>query len=172
MTGQKPPSTRLLSKTSTRLLDAFDRAILKRVQFNAKTPQRTLADQIHLSAAAVQRRIASMEASGVISDTVALVDAEAVGLTITAIVEVFLNDERAETIRTAKAAFMAEPKVQQCYYVTGGVSFILIVVVRDMAAYQALSGRLFEQNPAVNRFRTLITLDRVKTGAHLDNSEA
>lgn len=57
--------------------------------------------------------------------------------------------------------------MQQCYYVTGGTSFILIVVTTDMAAYQALTQRLFEENDSVNRFRSLIALDRVKTDAPL-----
>lgn len=150
-----------------RPLDSFDRAILRIVQRDARTPQRTIAEAVNLSAAAVQRRIAAMEASGVIRGNVALVDPKALPLTITAIVEVYLQDERAETVQTAKMRFQNEPEVQQCYYVTGGTSFILIVVTTDMAAYQALTQRLFEENDSVNRFRSLIALDRVKTDAPL-----
>lgn len=152
---------------SQRPLDSFDRAILRIVQRDARTPQRAIADAVNLSAAAVQRRIAAMEASGVIRGNVALVDPRAVPLTITAIVEVYLQDERAETVQNAKTRFQNEPEVQQCYYVTGGTSFILIVVTTDMAAYQALTQRLFEENDSVNRFRSLIALDRVKTDASL-----
>lgn len=148
-------------------LDAFDRAILRIVQRDARTPQRAIGEAVNLSAAAVQRRIAAMEAAGVIAANVAVVDPRALGLTITAIVEVYLQDERAATIQAAKAAFTAEAEVQQCYYTTGGTSFILVVVTTDMGAYQALTHRLFEQNEAVNRFRTLIALDRVKTDAPL-----
>lgn len=152
---------------SQRPLDSFDRAILRIVQRDARTPQRAIAEAVNLSAAAVQRRIAAMEASGVIRCNVALVDPRAVPLTITAIVEVYLQDERAETVQNAKTRFQNEPEVQQCYYVTGGTSFILIVVTTDMAAYQALTQRLFEENDSVNRFRSLIALDRVKTDASL-----
>ncbi|MFC5344985.1 Lrp/AsnC family transcriptional regulator [Brevundimonas staleyi] len=152
---------------SPRSLDAFDLAILRLLQTDARTPQRTIAEAVHLSAAAVQRRIAALEASGVISGNTAVIDPEAVGLGITAIVEVHLEDERTESIREAKALFRAEPAVQQCYYSTGGISFFLIVVTTDMTAYQALARRLFEDNPRVNRFRTLVALDRVKTGGAL-----
>ncbi|WP_296177439.1 Lrp/AsnC family transcriptional regulator [uncultured Brevundimonas sp.] len=155
------------SASPQRPLDRFDRAILRIVQRDARTPQRTIAEAVNLSAAAVQRRIAAMEASGVIRGNVALVDPKALPLTITAIVEVYLQDERAETVQTAKMRFQNEPEVQQCYYVTGGTSFILIVVTTDMAAYQALTQRLFEENDSVNRFRSLIALDRVKTDASL-----
>ncbi|MNU47896.1 Leucine-responsive regulatory protein [compost metagenome] len=155
------------SASPQRPLDRFDRAILRIVQRDARTPQRTIAEAVNLSAAAVQRRIAAMEASGVIRGNVALVDPKALPLTITAIVEVYLQDERAETVQTAKMRFQNEPEVQQCYYVTGGTSFILIVVTTDMTAYQALTQRLFEENDSVNRFRSLIALDRVKTDAPL-----
>ena len=155
------------SASPQRPLDRFDRAILRIVQRDARTPQRTIAEAVNLSAAAVQRRIAAMEASGVIRGNVALVDPKALPLTITAIVEVYLQDERAETVQSAKMRFQNEPEVQQCYYVTGGTSFILIVVTTDMAAYQALTQRLFEENDSVNRFRSLIALDRVKTDAPL-----
>ncbi|PQZ81125.1 MULTISPECIES: Lrp/AsnC family transcriptional regulator [unclassified Brevundimonas] len=150
-----------------RPLDSFDRAILRIVQRDARTPQRAIADAVNLSAAAVQRRIAAMEASGVIRGNVALVDPKSIPLTITSIVEVYLQDERAETVQSAKARFQSEPEVQQCYYVTGGTSFILIVVTTDMAAYQALTQRLFEENDSINRFRSLIALERVKTDAAL-----
>ncbi len=150
-----------------RPLDSFDRAILRIVQRDARTPQRAIADAVNLSAAAVQRRIAAMEASGVIRGNVALVDPKSIPLTITSIVEVYLQDERAETVQSAKTRFQNEPEVQQCYYVTGGTSFILIVVTTDMAAYQALTQRLFEENDSINRFRSLIALERVKTDAAL-----
>src|SRR3546814_5065607 len=81
-------------------------------------PQREIAGAVNLSAAAVQRRIAAMEAAGIIERNVAIVDTRALGMTITAIVEVHLTDERPPTVDGAKALFLAAPEVQQCYYVT------------------------------------------------------
>ena len=119
----------------------------------------------NLSAAAVQRRIAAMEDSGIIARNVAIVDTAAVGMAITAIVEVYLTEERSRTVDAAKALFRDAPEVQQCYYVTGGISFILVIVSPDMAAYEATTRRLFAENDAVASFRSLIALDRVKFGA-------
>jgi len=150
-----------------RPLDAFDRAILDIVQRDNKTPQRKIAEAVNLSAAAVQRRIAAMEEAGVIVGNVATVDPDALGHAITAIVEVQLRDERAATVDAAKALFHATPDVQQCYFVTGGVSFVLIIVTRDMRSYEALTRRLFAENDFVERYRTLVTLDRVKVDTAL-----
>ncbi|MDP5280369.1 Lrp/AsnC family transcriptional regulator [Sphingomonas sp. DG1-23] len=145
-----------------RALDAFDRAILRIVQHDNKTPQRQIAEAVNLSAAAVQRRIAAMEEAGIIARNVAVIDPDALSLAITAIVEVHLRDERASTVDMVKAVFRDAPEVQQAYYVTGGVSFVLVILSRDMREYEALTRRLFEENDAVDRYRTLIALDRVK----------
>ncbi|AQR72757.1 Lrp/AsnC family transcriptional regulator [Sphingomonas sp. LM7] len=145
-----------------RKLDPFDRAILRIVQRDNKTPQRQIAEAVNLSAAAVQRRIAAMEAAGVIAANVAIVEPEAVRLGITAIVEVRLHDERARSVDAAKTLFRDTPEVQQCYFVTGGVSFVLVIVTADMRSYEALSRRLFAENDSIAHYRTLVALDRVK----------
>lgn len=147
---------------SPSIIDRHDRAILRILQRDNKTPQRTIAEEVNLSAAAVQRRIAAMEAAGVIARNVALVDPDSVSATITAIVEIHLVDERAPTADKAKALFRAAPEVQQCYYVTGGISFVLIIVAPDMRSYERLTRKLFAENELVKYYRTVIALDRVK----------
>lgn len=145
------------------VLDRLDRTILNLLQRDNKTAQRVIAEEVGLSAAAVQRRIAAMEAAGVIARNVAIVDPDAVSATITAIVEVQLSDERATTVDRAKALFHSRPEVQQCFYVTGGISFVLIIITADMRSYEALTRRLFAENESVKSYRTLVALDRVKT---------
>lgn len=158
--------TRATSSRRT-LLDPFDRAILRIVQRDNKMPQRAIAEAVNLSAAAVQRRIAAMEDAGIILRNAAIVDTRALGMTITSIVEVHLVDERPATVDAAKALFIAAPEVQQCYYVTGGISFVLVIVTADMIEYEAITRRLFTENEAISSFRSLIALDRVKASAEI-----
>ena len=73
-------------------LDAFDRAILRILQDDNKTPQRTISEAVNLSAAAVQRRISALENAGVIARNSAVVNPDTIPLTITAIVELQLRD--------------------------------------------------------------------------------
>lgn len=54
--------------------------------------------------------------------------------------------------------------MQQCFYVTGGISFVLIIVAPNMPVYEGLTRRLFAENELVVGFRTLVALDRVKAG--------
>jgi DNA-binding Lrp family transcriptional regulator len=62
-----------------------------------------------------------------------------------------------------KARFEACPQVQQCYYVTGDVDFILILCTRDMAEYTALTRTLFFAEGNVQSFRTFVAMERIKT---------
>lgn len=145
-------------------LDRLDLAILRVLQRDNKTPQRTIADEIHLSAPAVQRRIKRMEEAGVIQANVAMVDPVKVGRVITLFVEVEMESERADVFAAAKRSFAAAPEVQQCYYVTGDADFVLVVVVPAMSDYEALTRRLFFENNNVKRFRTFVSMERVKVG--------
>lgn len=145
-------------------LDSFDLAILKILQRDNATPQRTIGDTVNLSAPAVQRRIKRMEEAGVIAANCAIVDPAKVGQPITIFVEVEVISETAELIDAAKAEFSATQEVQQCYYVTGEADFILVIVVATMADYEALTRRLFFGNNNVKKFRTFVAMDRVKVG--------
>ncbi|MGO4667421.1 Lrp/AsnC family transcriptional regulator [Bosea sp. 2RAB26] len=145
-------------------LDSFDLAILRILQRDNTTPQRVIGEAVNLSAPAVQRRIKRMEETGVIQANVALVDPARLGQAITIFVEVELESERADLIDAAKQEFTAAPEVQQCYYVTGEADFVLVILVPSMAAYEALTRRLFFGNNNVRKFRTFVAMDRVKVG--------
>lgn len=148
-------------------LDRTDLAILAILQKDNKTPQRNIAERVNLSAPAVQRRIARLEETGVITANVAILDPVAIDRPLTLFVEVEMESERAELFDAAKRSFAQAPEVQQCYYVTGEADFILIVTVRDMAEYESLTRRLFFGNNNVKRFRSFVSMDRVKVGLDL-----
>jgi DNA-binding Lrp family transcriptional regulator len=145
-------------------LDRFDLAILKILQQNNCTPQRAIGEAVNLSAPAIQRRIKRMHEAGVIIANVAVVDPTQIGRGITIFVEVEIGSENVGAIDEAKRSFAAAPEVQQCYYVAGGADFVLVVTVGSMSEYEALTRRLFFENQSVRRFRTLVAMDRVKTG--------
>jgi Lrp/AsnC family leucine-responsive transcriptional regulator len=145
-------------------LDSFDLHILQILQMNNQMPQRTIGAKVNLSAAAVQRRIRRMQEQGIIAGNIAVINPAATGQLITILVEVALESEQAELIDAAKKSFIATAEVQQCYYVTGEIDFILIINVPNMAVYEALTRRLFFGNHNVKRFTTFVTMDRVKVG--------
>jgi DNA-binding Lrp family transcriptional regulator len=145
-------------------LDQYDLAILKILQRDNATPQRTIAKAINLSAPAVQRRIKRLEESGTILSNVAVLDPTRIGYPITIIVEVELENERTDLYEAAQKQFKAAPEVQQCYDVTGEPDFVLVILVRSMSEYKALTHRLFFSNRNVKNFRTLVVTERAKVG--------
>lgn len=145
-------------------LDQFDRAILREVQQDANLSQIELGERVNLSSAAVNRRLKSLAAEGVIQKTVAQVHAGALGYGVTVIAEVAVESERLEWLDAMKQTFLQCPQVQQCYYVAGEFDFVLIMLVRDMEHYTQLTRELFFESNNVKRFRTLVSMSTIKTG--------
>lgn len=145
-------------------LDRFDRAILEILQTDNTTPQRVIAQAVNLSAPAVQRRIQRLQASGVIRANVAVIDPAQVGVPLTIILEVHLENERPDRTAPLRARIAAEDAVQQCYSVTGEADYLLVVNVSSMADYEALTRRLFDGDDNVKRFRTSVSLGCLKAG--------
>ena len=85
-----------------------------------------------------------------------------VGRPISVIVELEVESERPEELEQVKRSLSEAPEIQQCYYVTGDVDFILIASVTDMSEYEQLTKRLFFSNPNIKKFRTYVAMDRVK----------
>lgn len=145
-------------------MDHFDLAILDILQQDNTTPQRLIGEKVNLSTAAVHRRIRRLEEQGIIAANVAIVDPPRVGRPITIVVEVHVESEKAALLDAIKQSFSNAPEVQQCYYVTGDADFVLIVTVASMGEYEILTRKLFFANHNVKRFRTLVVMDRIKTG--------
>lgn len=105
-------------------LDHFDLALLDAVQRDAGTSQLDLGSQVNLSSAAVNRRLKKMTEDGVIRGTVAQVDAQKLGYTLTVIAQVEVENERLDLLDAMKKTFLACPQVQPCFYVAGECDFL------------------------------------------------
>lgn len=145
------------------LIDDFDLKILQLVQENNQTPQREISDRVGLSAPAVARRLQRLRANGIIHKDMAIVDEHALGRPLTVIVEVTSESERLDLLDDMKKRFAECPQVLHCYYVTGEADFILIMNVKDMDEYTALTRLLFFDGGNVKSFRTSVTMEKVKS---------
>jgi Lrp/AsnC family transcriptional regulator, leucine-responsive regulatory protein len=143
-------------------LDQFDRRILALLQVNNRMPQREISEAVNLSSSAVNRRIAAMEAAGVIMSHTALINPAAVNRPTTVIVQVTLETERLDLLDAARQRFVSHPSVQQVYYVTGEADFVLIVNVADMHEYEQLTRALFFSGGNVKKFQTQVVMGVAK----------
>lgn len=145
-------------------LDAYDRVLLDAIQQDARITQSELGERANLSTAAVNRRLRLLANAGVIKGYTACVEPKAVGYGLTVIVEASLESERADLLQETLRRLKACPQVQQCYYVAGDCDLVLILLVRDMEQYVALTHVLFQAEHNIRAFKTLVAMDRVKTG--------
>ena len=153
--------------TANPSLDAFDLAILALQQQDNTTSQRDIAQTVHLSAPAVQRRIRRLRGSGVIRAETAVLDANRLGRPLTLLVEVHVHDEHPTRTAGLRARMLAEGAVQQCYPITGEADYLLVVTAATMADYEALTARLFGGDDNVRRFRTSVALGCLKASLHV-----
>ncbi|MEX3949517.1 Lrp/AsnC family transcriptional regulator [Paraburkholderia sp. EG287B] len=145
-------------------LDSFDRKLLMEVQRDAQTPQNELGARVNLSTAAVNRRLRRLVDEGVIDHYAAIVSPEKVDHPITIVATVEVESEQIDLLDTMKRTFERCPQIQQCYYVAGEWDFVLIFAVRNMDQYTELTRELFFSNNNVKRFKTLVSMSRVKVG--------
>jgi len=141
-------------------IDARDRAILELVQHDAKLAQAEIARRVGLSAAAVNERLKKLEASGVIRRWSAVVDPLALGQSMTAFVEVFIEHPRHETAFVRKMLELDE--VLECHHVTGEFSLLLKVRVRDMESLKRLLLHDINAHEGVRQTRTAMVLSTEK----------
>lgn len=145
-------------------LDSYDLSLLKIIQQDARVPQSELGDRASLSTAAVNRRLKLLSSEGVIERYTACLNPQALGYALTIVVEVKVESERADLLDAMQRSFQACPHVQQCYYVAGDCDFVLIFLVRSMEQYVELTRQLFFESNNVKTFKTLVAMNRVKTG--------
>lgn len=148
-------------------LDDLDRRILTSLQEDAAQTNLELAARVHASPATCLRRVRQLVDGGLIERRVAILAPDALGPTLTAIIEVSLDHQIEEAQAAFRTRAIEEPAVLQCYRVSPGPDFVLIVQVADMPAYHALAQRLFDAGSNVRNVRSFFALERAKFDTRL-----
>ena len=143
-------------------LDELDRRILNVLQSNAAQTNNELAAAVHASPPTCLRRVKRLVDAGVIERQVAIIAPEKVGTALTAIVEVTLDHQAAERMEEFEVLVANEAAVLQCYRVSPGPDFVLVVQVADMPAYHSLAHRLFASHANVRNVRSFFSIHRSK----------
>jgi Lrp/AsnC family leucine-responsive transcriptional regulator len=152
--------------TETSALDKLDKGILRLLQDNGRETYDVIGEKVGLSSSAVLRRVKRLEEAGVIDHYVALVRPEAVGLALTAYLNVRLEKHTERHKRNPMDLFRASvqtwPEVVECAALTGDMDYLLRVVVQDMAHYSRFIMDTLLKHPSVQDCKTSFVLDRVK----------
>jgi Lrp/AsnC family leucine-responsive transcriptional regulator len=144
------------------MLDDIDRRILNVLQVDATHTNAELAELVHVSPPTCLRRVKQLTENGVIERQVAIVSPVRVGARLTAIVEITLDVQAADRMEEFERVVADEAAVLQCYRVSPGPDFVLMVQVADMPAYHALAHRLFTTHSNVRNVKAYFSTFRSK----------
>lgn len=144
------------------VLDDLDLRILEQMQADSSLTNHELASRVHASAPTCLRRVRRLVQEGVIEKQVAVLNPVKVGNSLTAIIEITLDVQAAEHMDAFEASIAGVAEVTQCYRVSPGPDFIVIMQVRDMPAYHAVAHRVFTSQANVRNVRTFFSVHRAK----------
>ena len=142
-------------------MDLVDREIVQLLQQDASLTARELAEHVGLTPTPCWRRVQNLEAAGVITRRVALVDPAAVNLDVTALVQIRTNDHSAEWLDQFQRAIELFPEVVEAYRTSGEIDYMLRVVVPSIDLYDQFYKRLID---AVDLYdvRSIFVMERMK----------
>ena len=159
------------SELSVDTLDATDLKLLGLLQADASLNNVALAEKLHISAPTCLRRTKRLQQEGWIEKQVAILSADKLGRYmghgLTAIIEVSLDKQGEEWLEAFETRAVQEQAVQQCWRVSPGPDFMLVVQTTDMTAYLALTQSLLTQNANVRNVKAFFSVKRAKFGTEL-----
>lgn len=136
-----------MDMTPIRELDRIDRKILTELMRNATQPIAQLADKVGLSQTPCWKRVQKLEAAGIITNRVALVDPLRVGLNLTVLTEIEAMDHTPAWRDLFFKTVRSFPEVMEVLRLGGQSDYMLRIVVPDMPAYDDVYQRLTSALP-------------------------
>lgn len=128
-------------------IDNTDRKIMELLQRDASLSLDALGEAVHLSRNACWRRIKALEAAGVISARVTLLNPEALGLGLMVFIMIRTNAHAPDWLDTFKKATKSMPEILGVYRMTGDLDYLIRARVADMADYDRLYQTLIRRVP-------------------------
>ncbi len=120
-------------------LDTIDEKILSELQANGRLTMKALAERVGLSSPAMIERVRRLEERGVIAGYRAIVDPQAIGRTLTALIAASVDREQSEAFLTI---VRNDPAVSECHRTTGEAAYLVKAHVPDTASLENLVDRL------------------------------
>lgn len=135
--------------TETVQIDAIDRRILAELQADAAISHADLAQRVGSSSASVWRRIRAMESAGLLNGAIRTVDAARLGYGVNVICNIRVRSHSAEDRASFESFVRSRPEILECFSMSGEWDYLLRVVARDVADYEAFLMRTLLNHPSV-----------------------
>ncbi len=143
-------------------LDKTDLKILKILQENAKITNLQLSAEIGLSPAPTLERVKKLEASKLIRGYYTQLDHEALGIGISAIIQITLTRQVENAISNFKKEINRIPEILECYQVTGNADYVLIVMLKDIRDFESLISQKLSKMEEIGQMQTMVVLSKPK----------
>ena len=149
-------------------LDRTDKAILQALQDDARIANVELAERVGLSPSACSRRLRQLEQAGVIEGYQAVISNRALGQTITALVQITLNNQSEETLHKFESVVRTCPYIVTCFLMSGDSDYLIRINARDMDHYQQIHQSWLSALPGVSRIQSSFAMRMVVNRANID----
>lgn len=147
--------------------DRYDRILLETLQSRGRASNVELSERVNLSPPQCYRRVQRLEQEGVIRGYVAQVDAAALGLGVTAFVNLNIAREQFKQVRELEQAIRQFPEILECYTISGDFDYLLKVVATDLKSLSSFLTDRLMQVPGVAGVRSMVCLEEIKPASPL-----
>ncbi len=139
-----------------------DRAILKMLATDSRTPNADIADRVGISHSACWRRIKALEEAGIISRYGIVLNEDKAGLNFRAIVMITLSKHEPESGSVFEQAMAECDAVVDCFATTGNDDYNMHVVCEDIQAYNEFLEKSLFKLGLVETVQTNVILKQIK----------
>ena len=142
-------------------LDGIDRRILTVLQSDGRISNAELSERVHLSPSACHRRVARLEAAGLIAGYVALLDRRRIGRPTTVFVEITLSGQADDVLDAFEREVARIPEVLECHLMAGTADYLLKVSAEDSEDFARIHRRSLARLPGVAQMHSSFALRTV-----------
>ena len=148
-------------------LHKTDVEILRLLQGDASLTTGAIAERLNLSQSPCWRRINRIEEEGYIHKRVALLDRRALGMEVVVFATVNVTAQGRRSLEEFERAVSQHPEVVECYTMAGIWDYILKIVTRDIAHYEAFVRNTLLNNPFIGELHSHIAVTEIKNSTEL-----
>jgi len=143
-------------------IDSTDLRILTELQNDSSLTNIELARRVHLSPSPCLTRVKSLEAAGVISRYVALVNPKQLGLTLSVFISISLKEQSKSALAEFERRIAEHDEVMECYLMTGDSDYLIRVAVTDISALEKFILDQLSPISGIEKIRSSFALKQVR----------
>jgi len=144
------------------MIDKIDRRLLALLQEDCTLSLQALADAVNLTTTPCWKRLKRLEDEGILLGRVALLDAEKLGLGLTAFVLIKTQHHSSEWYCRFVTEVTQMPEVLGFWRMAGEYDYLLRVQVADMKRYDDFYKRLVNSVPGLTDVTSSFAMEQIK----------